>query len=209
MFLKGETTMYNEDQPTKPLFQDELASLVAYSDTDDQDTDASHSGRRSFLGALLGIGTAGVTALLFVPLARFSLYPAFAQTTETGWSDLGPVESFSNLTTPLKQVITVEQRDGWRSVVSEKSVYVIKGADERLRVLSAVCPHLGCTVGWNEAKRQFISPCHNGVFDSDGIYIAGPPPRSMDELETTIEGGHLKVRYQYFRQLVSNKEVIA
>src|SRR5437762_7421450 len=32
-------------------------------------------GRRSFLGALLGIGTAGVGVLLSVPLVRFALHP--------------------------------------------------------------------------------------------------------------------------------------
>jgi hypothetical protein len=31
----------------------------------------------------------------------------------------------------------------------------------------------------------------------------------MDSLESTVEDGVLKVRYQYFRQIVPNKEVMA
>jgi menaquinol-cytochrome c reductase iron-sulfur subunit len=31
----------------------------------------------------------------------------------------------------------------------------------------------------------------------------------MDALESKVEDGILKVRYQYFRQLVPNKEVMA
>jgi hypothetical protein len=31
----------------------------------------------------------------------------------------------------------------------------------------------------------------------------------MDELDVMVEGGRLKVRYQYFRQLVPTKEVLA
>ena len=88
-------------------------------------------------------------------------------------------------------------------------MYVIKAADGRPRVLSAVCPHLGCSVGWNETKGQFVCPCHNGVFAADGTLVSGPPPREMDTLDAMVEGGRLKVRYQYFRQLVPTKEVLA
>jgi hypothetical protein len=31
----------------------------------------------------------------------------------------------------------------------------------------------------------------------------------MDELDARIEGGRLQVRYQYFRQLVPTREVLA
>ncbi|MBL8168345.1 MAG: ubiquinol-cytochrome c reductase iron-sulfur subunit [Acidobacteria bacterium] len=166
-------------------------------------------GRRSFLGVLMSVGTVGVGAALSVPLARFALHPTLAKTTETAWSDVGAEDEFSTIAEPAKRLINIEQRDGWRKVVSEKSVYVTKSADGRLRVLSSVCPHLGCTVAWNETKGQFISPCHNGVFAPDGALISGPPRRGLDELETKIEDGRLKVRYQYFRQLVATKEVIA
>jgi menaquinol-cytochrome c reductase iron-sulfur subunit len=166
------------------------------------------SDRRSFLGVMLGAGTVSVGALLSVPLMRFALHPTFKQTTETAWSDLGPVDDFASVAAPVGRTISIEQRDGWRKMVSEKSVYVVKDAEGKPRVLSAVCPHLGCTVGWNEAKNQFISPCHNGVFAPDGTLISGPPRRSMDELEAKIEDGRLKVRFQYFRQLVATKEVI-
>ena len=166
-------------------------------------------GRRSFLGALLGVGTAGVGVLLSVPLVRFALHPVLGKTTETSLSDLGSVDEFTSITTPVKRLITVEQRDGWRRTVSQKSVYVTRGADGQLRVLSSICPHLGCSIPWSEAKGQFICPCHVGIFASDGSLISGPPPRAMDELETTVEDGRLKVRYQYFRQLVPSKEIIA
>ena len=165
--------------------------------------------RRSFLGMLLGIGTVGVGALLSVPLIRFAFYPALAKTTETEWSDLGPVEEFASITGPVKRVITIEQLDGWRKSTSEKSVYVTKGTDGSMRVLSSVCPHLGCTVSWNEAKGQFICPCHIGVFKTDGALVSGPPRRSMDELQSRVADGHLLARYQYFRPLVATKEVIA
>src|SRR5713226_931278 len=178
-------------------------------DREDNSSRLASAGRRSFLGVLLGIGTVSVGALLSVPLARFALHPVLATTTETTWSDLDAVDEFSSITSPVKRLITVEQRDGWRKMLSEKSVYVTRGADGQLRALSSICPHLGCSIPWNEAKGQFICPCHVGVFAPDGGLISGPPPRAMDELETRIQDGRLKVRYQYFRQLVPTKEVIA
>src|SRR5213594_2208259 len=164
--------------------------------------------RRSFLGWLLANGTAGVSALLSVPLVRFLLYPLLAQTTETKWSEVGEASEFALISTSVKPSITVEQRDGWRRIVSEKPVYVTKDAQGRLRVLSAVCPHLGCSVPWVDGKQGFICPCHRAVFAPDGAKISGPAPRAMDELETQIQDGKLMVHYQYFRQLVPGKEVI-
>ncbi len=167
------------------------------------------TGRRTFLGWFLGIGTVTVGALLSVPLVRFALHPITGPATETGWSDLGPSDDFSNITAPVKKVISIDQTDGWRKVVSEKSVYVVAGADGKPKVLSAICPHLGCSVRYNDSGKQFGCPCHAGQFSADGKLVSGPPPRGMDELETRIADGHLQVRYQSFRQLVPTKEVIA
>jgi menaquinol-cytochrome c reductase iron-sulfur subunit len=172
-------------------------------------TGARAETRRSFLGALLAMGTATVGALLSIPLARLTLDPLWRTTTQILWSDAGPAKDFAAIAAPVKAQITIEQRDGWRKVLSDKAIYVVKGSDARLRVLSAVCPHLGCSIGWSEDKRQFICPCHNGVFAPDGTLISGPPPRGMDELDAMVEDGRLKVRYQYFRQLVPTKEVLA
>ncbi len=165
--------------------------------------------RRSFLAALLALGTSTVGALLAIPLARMALDPLWRTTTEVLWSDAGPAKDFGVITAPVKVQLTIEQRDGWRKVLSEKAVYVLKGADGRPRALSAVCPHLGCSIGWSDEKGQFVCPCHNGAFAADGTLISGPPPRGMDELDARIEEGRLKIRYQYFRQLVPTKEVLA
>jgi len=169
---------------------------------------ASDSARRSFLGWLLAICTASVGALLSVPLVRFVLHPLRVKTTETSWSDLGGVGEFASLMSPARRLITVEHVDGWRKAVFQKAVYVTKDANGRTIVLSGVCPHLGCSVPWNEARRHFVCPCHIGVFAIDGGRVSGPPPRGMDALETHVRDGRLMVRYQYFRQLMPTKEAI-
>lgn len=164
--------------------------------------------RRSYIGWLVGLCGAAVSAVLSVPLVRFTLFPLTTQTTETKWSDAGPVSDLQSSTKPLIRTIKVEQIDGWRKNVSETLVYIANDATGRLSVLSAVCPHLGCSVQWQDGKKAFVCPCHSATFDASGACTGGPAPRAMDTLETKVQDGRLMVRYQYFRQLVPTKEVI-
>ncbi|MGC9291869.1 MAG: ubiquinol-cytochrome c reductase iron-sulfur subunit [Acidobacteriaceae bacterium] len=165
--------------------------------------------RRSFFGALLGIGTVGVGALLVVPVMRYVLYPLYAKSDQSDWSLVGPMEDFANLDQPIRKKINFSRIDGWREVVSSQSVYVTKGADGQLEVLSAICPHLGCSVGWQQAQDIFYCPCHGGKYKPDGAHISGPPPRGMDPLPHKIEDGKLMVHFEYFRENVPNREVLS
>ncbi len=164
--------------------------------------------RRSFLAALLGIGSGLVGALLAIPLVRFSLFPLLRRTTELKASPVGTVSEFSSATEPMLRTIQIEQVDGWRKTISEKAVYVTKDAQGKLQVLTSVCPHLGCTVPWNKEKSQFVCPCHGATFAPDGARVSGPSQRGMDTLTSSEEGGQLMVQFQYFRQLVPDKQVI-
>ncbi|MGH9397913.1 MAG: ubiquinol-cytochrome c reductase iron-sulfur subunit [Terriglobia bacterium] len=166
--------------------------------------------RRKFIGWVLGVSGAVVACLLAIPLVRESLYPVFAKGAGGGvWSDLGPADQFTSLSAPLRQVIKLQTVDGWRQEISEKVVYVTKGPDGKVEVLTAVCPHLGCEVAWQAGADHFHCPCHGGTFSPDGKYISGPPPRGMDTLPIAVKDGHLMVRYEYFQNLVPAKQVIS
>src|ERR1700676_1927856 len=124
--------------------------------------------RRSFLGALLAVGSVFVGALLSVPLIRFALFPLIRQTTDTKKSPVGSVSEFSSLSEPATRTIQFEQIDGWRKTISEKAVYITKSRQGQVCVLTSICSHLGCTVPWNKEKEQFVCPCHGGTFSADG-----------------------------------------
>lgn len=57
-----------------------------------------------------------------------------------------------------------------------------EGTADDFLALSSVCPHLGCRVHWETVNKRFFCPCHNGVFDSNGIATAGPPAEANQKL---------------------------
>ena len=174
-----------------------------------EEVTASVAERRSFLRALLVSVGGLVCATLAFPLVRFATFPLRVREDEASWSDVGKIDEFASLSEPAVRTINVDRTDGWRSSAAQNGVYVVPAENGKLKVLSSVCPHLGCAVRWIDKKDRFICPCHGGTFTKAGVHVAGPPLRAMDELESKVENGVLKVRFQYFRQLAASKEPVA
>jgi Rieske Fe-S protein len=53
-----------------------------------------------------------------------------------------------------------------------------------LHVRSAVCPHLGGVVGWNDAEKTWECPCHGSSFDRYGRVIQGPANADLEPVKT-------------------------
>ena len=51
--------------------------------------------------------------------------------------------------------------------------------DGRTCSVSAVCPHLGGVLGWNDAERSWDCPLHGSRFAADGALIEGPATRDL------------------------------
>jgi len=73
---------------------------------------------------------------------------------------------------------------------------------ESINVLSNSCAHLGCPVRWlvnTEGEGEFLCPCHGGIYDINGGWVGGPPPRGMYRYtEVKIEeDGKLYVKHEY------------
>ena len=66
------------------------------------------------------------------------------------------------------------------------------GSADDFIALSSTCPHLGCQVVWQPQNDRFFCPCHNGVFNPEGMGVGGPPEgQSLPRYRLMVEGGLL------------------
>jgi cytochrome b6-f complex iron-sulfur subunit len=65
-------------------------------------------------------------------------------------------------------------------------IWVVRNA-QRIFVIYAKCPHLGCTPDWKPAENKFKCPCHGSGYDSEGINFEGPAPRPMDRAHVELD----------------------
>ena len=73
---------------------------------------------------------------------------------------------------------------------------------DKVNVLSNSCAHLGCPVRWlmnTEGQGEFLCPCHGGIYDINGGWVGGPPPRGMYRYTQVKveEDGTLYVKHEY------------
>ena len=146
--------------------------------------------RHFFVGAIYGLW-ALITGALGVPALIYLLFPPKARKTDE-WVQAGDITRLApNI--PVEMTFRKNRIDGWK-VTSEKSTaWVVKDAANRVTAFGPQCTHLGCAYHWDDAKAEFLCPCHNSLFGADGKVISGPAPRPLDRYETKVEGNKLLI----------------
>jgi glycine/D-amino acid oxidase-like deaminating enzyme/nitrite reductase/ring-hydroxylating ferredoxin subunit len=80
-----------------------------------------------------------------------------------------------------------ELKPGEGAIMREGVSKIAVRRDENGNVhkLSAVCPHLGCIVGWNSTEQTWDCPCHGSRFSAEGRVYQGPANSNLaaDERE--------------------------
>ena len=69
-----------------------------------------------------------------------------------------------------------------------KPCLLVKTPDGTVKAFNAVCTHLECTVKFRPDEKDIFCNCHNGVFNTDGQNVAGPPPKPLEEYKVTLRG---------------------
>ncbi len=86
----------------------------------------------------------------------------------SGW--LGGLARTSSTQPPEGQGVVV--REGRRPI----GICQVDGITHRV---SAVCPHMGGVLGWNDAEQSWDCPLHGSRFTHDGVRLEGPATRDL------------------------------
>jgi len=154
--------------------------------------------RRKFMtGTAMTVGGVASAAFL-LPALGFALGPQFEDGTPDRWQDLGPEADFND-STYVPKVMNLVADAG---EAGKHTVYIRKfdpGSDSKRNsdlpyvAISNRCAHLGCPVRYIQVQKQFICPCHGGVYEFEGKVAGGPPVRPLDRFYTRVRGGRVEV----------------
>lgn len=154
-------------------------------------------GRRSFLSTsatvIMAGGLVGGYGTFFAMAGRY-FYPSGDNKLWVFVSDaagIAPGESLP-FRSPDGVPVTITRRAETPVKTPAKAAGKEEATDETLTAdtltvdsflaLSSVCPHLGCRVHWESNNNRYFCPCHNGIFDANGVATGGPPAAEGEDL---------------------------
>jgi cytochrome b6-f complex iron-sulfur subunit/menaquinol-cytochrome c reductase iron-sulfur subunit len=161
--------------------------------------DHDETSRRGALKIVAAVTGAAACGAIAVPGVQMIVAPASAKAAAGKWVRTVKLDQLPE-GAPKKVAIRTDARDGW-TVEKDKelgAVWMIRRGNT-VECWSATCPHLGCSIGYDE-HAAFFCPCHDSAFGLDGARQKGPSPRALDKLQTKIEDGFVLVDYRRYRQ---------
>jgi menaquinol-cytochrome c reductase iron-sulfur subunit len=149
-------------------------------------------------------GVAGLAVAL--PTIGFAVAPLFEEQAEP-WQAVGPTSDFGPDAYRPVTITAVEGigetgkttayiRQGNPDLSGLPEGYETESPDEYIAI-STRCAHLGCPVAYFGAAKNFICPCHGGVYGFLGERIGGPPVRPLDRFQTRVTNGQVEVGPRY------------
>lgn len=189
------------------------------------------SGRRTVLKWISSVLATGVASIVGVPAVTSTIGSLRRQVTPQ--AKFRRVARLADLPADRPVMIPVigDVQDAWTLHPNESigRVWLMRGelddadlARTPVRALSAVCPHLGCTVQMAADSTHFACPCHKADFAFDGQRRVDPQasrpnasPRSMDPLQIQIvqdeasQQWWIEVKYEDFQQGLTTSTPLA
>ncbi len=150
--------------------------------------DSEDSRRGFFLTVIYGLWSV-IGASLATPALLYLFLPPKVRT-EAEWVDAGDIAKLQPKV-PVEVVFRKNRVDGWKITSEKQTAWVVQLPDQKIVAFGPQCTHLGCAYHWDDAKSEFLCPCHNSVFSVDGTVVSGPASRPLDRYETKIENGKL------------------
>jgi len=96
-------------------------------------------------------------------------------------ANLNVAAQYKDYVTPGEVSDPAEVAPGTGSVIRRgiSKVAVYCDLNGQRHEMSAVCPHMGCIVSWNEVESSWDCPCHGSRFDKHGEVLNGPALKGL------------------------------
>ncbi len=145
------------------------------------------------------------------PVLRLIVDPAgkTTVTSPTDPIDIGAAAGLRVGEPPRKvDIIAPLVKDAWTAArdVVLGAAWLQRTSPTEIVALSAVCPHLGCAIGWDAGGGTFVRPCHDSKFSADGGVLGGPSKRAMDPLPLAIRDGRVLLTWKRFKADTADRE---
>jgi glycine/D-amino acid oxidase-like deaminating enzyme/nitrite reductase/ring-hydroxylating ferredoxin subunit len=97
--------------------------------------------------------------------------------------NLNVAAQYKDYITPGEVADAGEVMPGSGSVIRKgvAKVAVYCDLEGKRHEMSAVCPHLGCIVHWNNVEQSWDCPCHGSRFDPHGQVLSGPALQGLSK----------------------------
>ena len=125
------------------------------------------SSRRSFVNWFLGTSTGALLVSVTYPVFRF----------------LSPPEIPEAATDQVEAGLTndpVLMDKGFKIIrFGHEPVILVRISETEYRAFAATCTHLDCIVEYRSGEQKLWCNCHDGIYDTNGINVGGPPPKPL------------------------------
>ena len=148
--------------------------------------------RRKFIIRVLWTFGAILGVLTMIPVVG-ALFAPLLQKTPQAWRSVGDVNNFE-----IGKTVLVKYKNAlpksWSGLSSESASWLRRKSEEEFEAFAINCAHLGCPVRWVADAELFMCPCHGGVYNKDGSYAAGPPPRGLYKYPVRIQDNQVEIK---------------
>ena len=75
-------------------------------------------------------------------------------------------------------------KNGQGAIIKHKGHRICASRDNNgtLSLVSAICPHMGCSLKWNKDERSLDCPCHGSRFDCNGKLLNNPSVKNAEKI---------------------------
>ncbi len=150
-----------------------------YIATGDSGNGMTHAAIAGMLISDLITGRANAWERLYDP-SRITLKAASTFLQEAGNMSVQYLDYFR--TGDLTPIEKLKPGQGEVVNMNGKRVAIYRDESEDLYAFSAICPHLGCILRWNQDEKSFDCPCHGSRFTCRGVVVNGPAKDDLQKL---------------------------